>query len=168
MAALSALGGGCQNDGPFLGVHIKGDIDIECRYRFTIWVAVKIMVPFWGPKYEVAYYMKDPKGDHNFDNHPHGSLGKVLEASMILTWTPKVCLTMALWAVLRGSGPLFYILVGLKVRGLKVHVLSWDNNGYGTWPQFCASFGPSGFRSHFTSPSSKKALTRAPQKSATF
>ena len=26
------------------------------------------------------------------------------------TWTPKVCKTMAFWAVLNGFGPLFYIL----------------------------------------------------------
>ena len=28
--------------------------------------------PFLGyPKYEVPYYNKDPKRDHNFDNHPY-------------------------------------------------------------------------------------------------
>ena len=28
--------------------------------------------PFLGyPKYEVPYYNKDPKKDHNFDNHPY-------------------------------------------------------------------------------------------------
>ena len=35
--------GGCQNYGPFLG---------------TL-------------KYEVPYYNRDPKRDHNFDNHPN-------------------------------------------------------------------------------------------------
>ena len=35
--------GGCQNYGPFLGT-------------------LNIRVP---------YYIKDPKRDHNFDNHPH-------------------------------------------------------------------------------------------------
>ena len=29
------------------------------------------MVPFWVPKYEVPYYNRDPKRDHNFDNHPY-------------------------------------------------------------------------------------------------
>ena len=35
--------GGCQNYGPFLGY----------------------------PKYEVPYYNKDPKRDHDFDNPPY-------------------------------------------------------------------------------------------------
>ena len=34
--------GGCQNYGPFLGY----------------------------PTYQVPYYNRDPKRDHNFDNHP--------------------------------------------------------------------------------------------------
>ena len=36
----------------------------------TIWVVVKIMVPFWVPKYEVPYYNGDPKRGHNFENYP--------------------------------------------------------------------------------------------------
>ena len=28
--------------------------------------------PFGYPKYEVPYYNRDPKKDHNFDNHPFG------------------------------------------------------------------------------------------------
>ena len=35
--------GGCQNYGQFFGY----------------------------PKYEVPYFNRDPKRDHNFDNHPH-------------------------------------------------------------------------------------------------
>ena len=35
--------GGCQNYGPFFGY----------------------------PRYEVPYYNRDPKRDHNFDNHPY-------------------------------------------------------------------------------------------------
>ena len=34
----------------------------------------KVGIPFlvFGcPKYEVLYYSRGPKGDHNFDNHPH-------------------------------------------------------------------------------------------------
>ena len=31
------------------------------------------MVIFGCPKYEVPYYNRDPKRDHNFDNHPHAS-----------------------------------------------------------------------------------------------
>ena len=28
--------------------------------------------PFFGyPKYKVPFYNRDPKRDHNFDNHPH-------------------------------------------------------------------------------------------------
>ena len=31
--------------------------------------------PFFGyPKYEVPYYDRDPKRDHNFDNHPDTSM----------------------------------------------------------------------------------------------
>ena len=34
-------------------------------------MVVKTMVPFFGsPTYYVPYYSKDPKRDHNFDNHP--------------------------------------------------------------------------------------------------
>ena len=35
------------------------------------YVAVKIMVPVGYPKYYVPYYNRDPKRDHNFDNHPN-------------------------------------------------------------------------------------------------
>ena len=31
------------------------------------------MVPLWAPKYQVPYYIKDPKQDINFDNHPYDS-----------------------------------------------------------------------------------------------
>ena len=37
----------------------------------SIWVVVKIMAPFGYPKYQVQYDNKDPKRDHNFDNHPY-------------------------------------------------------------------------------------------------
>ena len=30
----------------------------------------KFWVPFWVP-YQVPYYNRDPKMDHNFDNHPY-------------------------------------------------------------------------------------------------
>ena len=35
--------GGCQNNGPFFGY----------------------------PKYQASYYNREPKRDHNFDNHPN-------------------------------------------------------------------------------------------------
>ena len=43
--------GGCQNDGLFLGVLIKGDIDIDVDMDTdtSMWVVVKMMVPFWVP-----------------------------------------------------------------------------------------------------------------------
>ena len=45
--------GGCLNYGPFLGVHIKGDmdiVDVETDSK-SGWLSkiMKIMVPFWAP-----------------------------------------------------------------------------------------------------------------------
>ena len=38
-------------------------------------MVVKNNGSFFGyPKYEVPYYDRDPKRDHNFENHPHGGL----------------------------------------------------------------------------------------------
>ena len=39
--------GGCQNYGPFVGIHIKRGYRYSCRYgyRFIIWVVVKVRVP---------------------------------------------------------------------------------------------------------------------------
>ena len=65
--------GGCQNCGPFLGVPVKGDIDIDVDidiYRFIKWVVVRIMVPFWVLSITRHLLLGDPKGDHNFENHP--------------------------------------------------------------------------------------------------
>ena len=36
-------------------------------------MVVKIMVPFGYPKYSVPHYNRDPRRDHNFDNHPYAS-----------------------------------------------------------------------------------------------
>ena len=36
-----------------------------------IWVAVKIMVPFWVLAIIRHLVFGDPKGDHNFDNHAY-------------------------------------------------------------------------------------------------
>ena len=42
-----------------------------------IWVDVKIMVPFLGyRKHEVRYDNRDPKRNHNFDNHPYRPMGQ--------------------------------------------------------------------------------------------
>ena len=39
-----------------------------CGFRgLGIWVVLKIMIPFWVP-----YYIRDPKRDHNFENHAFG------------------------------------------------------------------------------------------------
>ena len=46
----------------------------ECVYG---WLS-KLWSLFGYPKYEVPYYNRDPKRDHNFDNHPiyiHVNLG---------------------------------------------------------------------------------------------
>ena len=50
LKALRRNMGGCQNSGP----------------------------PIGSPKYWVPYYAKDPKKDHNFDNHPYVTLTKPL------------------------------------------------------------------------------------------
>ena len=34
-------------------------------------MVAKIMVPFW-VRIIVRQILRDPKGDHNFDNHPYG------------------------------------------------------------------------------------------------
>ena len=42
----------------------------------TIWVIVKIMVPFWVPIIIGAVlFFGDPKRDHNFDKHPYSRMG---------------------------------------------------------------------------------------------
>ena len=59
--------GGCLNHGPFLGVHIRGGIDIDvgidadsytykiCIYIYIYtWVVVKMMVSFLAPHYNAA------------------------------------------------------------------------------------------------------------------
>ena len=43
----------------------------------NMWVVVKLMVPFGNPKYSVPYYNRDPKRDHNLDNHPCGESYKL-------------------------------------------------------------------------------------------
>ena len=46
----------------------------DCTYHNPevdrIWVVVKITVPFW--VLSIIRNLGDPKGDHNFDNHPYG------------------------------------------------------------------------------------------------
>ena len=40
-------------------------------FKADIWVVVKIMVLFWVPSILGAVNNRDPKRDHNFDNHPY-------------------------------------------------------------------------------------------------
>ena len=40
-------------------------------YWGYIWVVVQIMVPFWIPIIIRHLISRDPKRDHNFDNHPY-------------------------------------------------------------------------------------------------
>ena len=35
------------------------------------WLSKVWSLYFGSPKYWVPHYIKDPKRDHNFDNHPH-------------------------------------------------------------------------------------------------
>ena len=44
----------------------------------SIWVVVKIMVPFWVPNIVRHLIFRVPKWDHNFDNHPFASGSGVL------------------------------------------------------------------------------------------
>ena len=49
---------------------------------------LKLWSLFGYPKYWVAYYIRDPKRDHNFDNHPYtfkGCLG-VLAGRVLELW----------------------------------------------------------------------------------
>ena len=58
--------GGCQNYGPFLGVHLEGDIDIDVHIdtdsRYGWLSKLWSLSTIW-------HYVGDPKGDHNFDDH---------------------------------------------------------------------------------------------------
>ena len=41
-------------------------------YIWSIWVVVKLMVPFFGTlNLRLPYYNKDPKKDHHFDNNSY-------------------------------------------------------------------------------------------------
>ena len=44
---------------------------MESRGHGCLWVVVKIMVPFWIPIIIRHLIFRDPKRDHNFDNHPY-------------------------------------------------------------------------------------------------
>ena len=39
------------------------------------------MVPFGYPKYLGPYYNRDPKRDHDFDNHPYGDYGDTIDSN---------------------------------------------------------------------------------------
>ena len=53
--------------------------------------------PFFGyPKYYVPYYNKEPKRDHNFDNHPSqgsecGFVGTAIAQRLLLIHDLKLC-----------------------------------------------------------------------------
>ena len=54
-----------------------------------------------------------------------------------VSWTPKVCKIMALKAILRGLGLLFYIPLGFRLRFLSQGVLGLGLQsgigGFGAW-----------------------------------
>ena len=52
----------------------------------AIWVVVRLMFPFVGSLiYFGTQYLGDPKGDHSFDNHPHGTYLRLKGGSYVLT-----------------------------------------------------------------------------------
>ena len=62
-------------------------------------------------------------------NHFWEAQASYKETIAVLTWTPKVCIIMAFWAIFNGFGPLFCILGGSRynpsmtwpsLRGLKI------------------------------------------------
>ena len=59
-----------------LGVHLSASSADDAEAVFRVpedlygWLS-KPLPPFGSPKYEVPYYTKDTKRDHNFDNHPY-------------------------------------------------------------------------------------------------
>ena len=57
------------------GVDANSSLGLRRRTRGPwLQTVVKIMVPFGYPTYVVPYYNRDPKMDHNFDNHPISNL----------------------------------------------------------------------------------------------
>ena len=64
---LSSVFGGCAG---LLGDSLGFILIVGGMMNPLNWVIVKIMVPFWVPSiYLVPYCNRDPKRDHNFDNH---------------------------------------------------------------------------------------------------
>ena len=55
----------------------------------STWVAVKMMVLFGYPKYQVRYSSNDPKRDHNFDNHPRVCV-EVLAARLLIAKVRRI------------------------------------------------------------------------------
>ena len=53
-----------------------------------MWVVVKIMVPFGVLRIVRHLYLRDPKRDHNFDNHPIFQLFEDYFKSRILLSAP--------------------------------------------------------------------------------
>ena len=54
----------------FRGLGFRG---LGCRglgFRVYGWLS-KLRSLFGYPKYQAQYYTRDPKRDHNFDNHPY-------------------------------------------------------------------------------------------------
>ena len=51
-------------------------ISMDCGFRHPYGLLSKLWSPFGSPKYYVPYYTKDPKRDHNLDNHPYATLAQ--------------------------------------------------------------------------------------------
>ena len=60
---------------PFVPVrHCKHQIEVKLTAENAYGWLSKLRSPVGSPKYQVPYYTKDPKRDHNFDNHPNTSV----------------------------------------------------------------------------------------------
>ena len=65
-----------------LGLYLSNHTELKPRRSWgsymspSLWAVVKILVPFLDSYYttEPKYFKGTPRGDHNFDSHPHGPL----------------------------------------------------------------------------------------------
>ena len=56
---------------PCLGFPLQSLENLEAVYVYIYGGLSKLWCLFGYPKYWVPYYNRDPKRDHNFDNHPY-------------------------------------------------------------------------------------------------
>ena len=65
-----------------MGIMEKNMETTMMGYIWSIWVVVKIMVPFWMPTVIRHLIFRHSKRDHDFDNHPYNPLYNPLVRSL--------------------------------------------------------------------------------------